>query len=149
LGDILALAGALAASFYILIGRRLRTRISLISYIFVVYGMAAVVTVVLMFGSGNSPFGYPPTAYLWLLLIALIPQLLGHSTFNWALGYLSAAYVSIALIGEPIGSMILAYIFLDEIPTTMKIVGAILILTGIFIASLGEAERNADLSVAE
>jgi drug/metabolite transporter (DMT)-like permease len=43
----------------------------------------------------------------------------------------------------------LAYVFLDEVPTTMKIVGAILILTGIFIASLGEAERNADLSVAE
>jgi len=149
LGDILALAGAMSAAFYIIIGRRLRVRISLISYIFVVYGMAAIVAVVLMFRSGSSPFGYPPTAYLWLLLIALIPQLLGHSTFNWALGYLSAAYVSIALIGEPIGSMVLAYIFLDEVPTTMKIVGAILILTGIFIASLGEVERNVDLSVVE
>jgi drug/metabolite transporter (DMT)-like permease len=48
--------------------------------------------------------------------LALVPQLLGHSSFNWALGYLSAAFVSVTLLGEPIGSTILAYTLLEEFP---------------------------------
>ena len=140
LGDILALVGAITAAGYLLIGRRLRARVSLISYIFVVYSMAAAVLVVIMLAAGAKPFGYPPITYLWFLLLALIPQLLGHSTYNWALGYLSAAYVSIALLGEPIGSTILAYVLLDETPTIFKIIGGLLILTGIYIASQTETK---------
>jgi drug/metabolite transporter (DMT)-like permease len=140
LGDLLALAGAWMAAAYILIGRNLRTKMSLIPYIFVVYGMAALVLVILMLGAGHSPTGYPSPAYAWLLMLAIFPQLLGHSTFNWALRYLSAAYVSIALLGEPVGSTILAYFLLQETPTNLKIFGAILILAGIYIAS--QTHRN-------
>jgi drug/metabolite transporter (DMT)-like permease len=67
---------------------------------------------------------------------------MGHSSFNWALGYLSAAFVSISLLGEPIGSAVLAYILLDETPTLLKIIGAILILAGIYIASRGESKQE-------
>jgi len=74
--------------------------------------------------------------------LALVPQLMGHSSFNWALGYLSAAFVSISLLGEPIGSAVLAYILLDETPTLLKIIGAILILAGIYIASRGESKQE-------
>jgi drug/metabolite transporter (DMT)-like permease len=63
---------------------------------------------------------------------------LGHTSFNWALKYLSAAYVSITLLGEPIGSTLLAYFLLEETPSAMKIFGAILILFGIYIASQSE-----------
>jgi drug/metabolite transporter (DMT)-like permease len=70
-----------------------------------------------------------------MLLLALVPQLLGHSTFNWALKYLPASLVAVTLLGEPIGSTILAIIFLDEKPTIMKWFGALLILLGIYIAS--------------
>jgi drug/metabolite transporter (DMT)-like permease len=135
-GDFLALAGAWAAAGYILIGRRLRQGMSLVGYIFLVYSMAAVVLIALMFAAGDSPFGYPSQTYLWLALLAIVPQLLGHSSFNWALGYLSAAYVSISLLGEPIGSTILAYFLLDETPSILKIFGAILILVGIYVASV-------------
>jgi drug/metabolite transporter (DMT)-like permease len=123
------------AAGYILIGRRLRQKLSLVGYIFVVYGIAALVLIIVMFAAGQKPFGYPSEAYLWMILIALVPQLLGHSSFNWALGYLSAAYVSISLLGEPIGSTILAYFLLDESPTALKIFGAILILVGIYLVS--------------
>jgi drug/metabolite transporter (DMT)-like permease len=71
-------------------------------------------------------------------LLALVPQLIGHSSYNWALRYLPAAVVSIATLGEPVGSTILAYFFLHETPTLMKIFGAILILAGIVIASRSE-----------
>lgn len=138
LGNILALIGALMAAGYLMVGRKLRNQISNTSYVFIVYSMAAVILVVIVLISGNSLIGYPREAYLWFLLLAIIPQLMGHSTFNWALGYLSAAYVSISMLGEPIGSTILAYIVLDETPTLFMIFGAILIMVGIYLASLGE-----------
>lgn len=140
LGDGLALLGAWMAAGYLLIGRRMRVGISLVPYIFLVYGVAALVLMILMFSSGEPAFGYPPITYLWFLLLALIPQIIGHSSFNWALGYLSAAFVSVTLLGEPIGSAVLAYFFLQETPTVLKIFGAILILAGIFFASRGERQ---------
>jgi drug/metabolite transporter (DMT)-like permease len=149
IGDLLALAGAVMGASYILIGRQLRSNVSLITYISVVYGMAALVLILIMFSAGHTPLGYPAQTYLWFVLLALIPQLLGHSTFNWALGYLSAAYVSITLLGEPIASTILAYFLLNETPSVIKIIGAILILTGIYIASRSETSRIREIRLME
>lgn len=146
IGDLLALAGAWMAAGYLLIGRRLRAGISLVPYIFVVYGIAALVLTILMFASGQSAFGYPPITYLWFILLALVPQLMGHSSFNWALGFLSAAFVSITLLGEPIGSAVLAYFLLQEVPSGLKIFGAILILAGIYVASRGEGKQASSQS---
>jgi drug/metabolite transporter (DMT)-like permease len=130
------------AAGYLLIGRRLRVKLSLVPYIFVVYGMAALLLVIMMFAAGQSPFGYQPVTYLWLLALALIPQLVGHSTLNWALRYLPASFVSIALLGEPIASTVLAYFLLKETPGPLKVVGAALILAGIYAASLGQDEKE-------
>jgi drug/metabolite transporter (DMT)-like permease len=135
LGDLLALAGALTAAMYLIIGRRVRSRVSLITYIFVVYGVSALALIFFMLVAGQPALGYPPVAYLWFLMLAIFPQLLGHTSYNWALGYLPAAYVSIALLGEPVGSTLLAVVFLDEIPSPLKIIGGIVILAGIYIAS--------------
>jgi drug/metabolite transporter (DMT)-like permease len=131
------------AASYILIGRRLRKKMTLVSYTFLVYGAAAVMLVIFMLAGGFSPLGYPPVTYLWFVLLALIPQLLGHSSINWALGYLSAASVSTILLGEPIGSTILAVILLNEMPGVVKILGAGLIL-GAFLRWRGEkSAKNA------
>jgi drug/metabolite transporter (DMT)-like permease len=130
------------AAGYLLIGRRLRVTISLVPYILWVYGISALILIGIMLLAGQSPLGYPPETYFWLILLALVPQLLGHSSFNWALGYLSASFVAISLLGEPIGSTILAFLLLQETPTPLKIFGAILILAGIFVASRGEADRS-------
>jgi drug/metabolite transporter (DMT)-like permease len=141
IGDLLALVGALTVAGYLLIGRSLREDMSLVPYIFVVYGMAALVLIIIMLATGESPFGYQPQAYLWFLLLALIPQLLGHTSYNWALAYLPASFVSVTLLGEPISSAILAYFILGEGPTALMIFGAILILIGIYIASRQEGEK--------
>jgi len=135
LGDILALIGAVMAAGYLIIGRNLRAKTSLIPYIFIVYGIAAITLVTLAVGSGQPLTGYSGNFYLWVILLALIPQLLGHTSYNWALRYLSAAIVSITLLSEPIGSTVLAYFFLNEAPTILKLFGAILILAGIYFAS--------------
>jgi drug/metabolite transporter (DMT)-like permease len=134
-GNFLALFGAWMAAGYLLIGRQLRSSMSLVAYTFVVYGFAAVVLVIITLGLGYRLTGYSPTTFLLFLALAVIPQLLGHSTFNWALRYLPAVYVSISLLGEPVGSTILAYFLLAEIPTPSKLIGAALILIGIIISS--------------
>ena len=137
-GNFLALAGAWAIAGYLLIGRQLRAKMTLIPYIFLVYGMAAIVMLVILLISGETLLGYSPLTYLWLLLIAIFPQLIGHSTYNWALRYLPVALVAVTTLGEPIGSSILAFIILKEIPTTLQIVGGILILAGIYVTSRKE-----------
>jgi drug/metabolite transporter (DMT)-like permease len=141
-GNLLALLGAWMACGYLLIGRRLRSTISLASYTFVVYGIAAIVLLFAVGLRGQKLGGYSPATYVLFLALALVPQLLGHSTFNWALKYLSAAYVSVALLGEPVGASILAYLLLAEQPTLLEAAGAILILTGIYLTTRSEAKSS-------
>lgn len=134
-GNFLALAGAWAIAGYLLIGRNLRAKMTLIPYIFLVYGMAAIVMLVILIFSGETLFGYSSTTYLWLLLIAVFPQLIGHSTYNWALRYLPVALVAVTTLSEPIGSSILAFLILKEVPTILQFIGGILILAGIYVTS--------------
>jgi len=134
MGDGLALLGALAASGYFLVGRKMRKSQDLLSYIFPVYSTAALVLILLSFLFQEKFLGYSATNYLYLFLLALIPQLIGHTTFNWALKYLPASMVSITILGEPVGSTILAYFILSEGLTPSKVIGGILIFAGILIA---------------
>jgi len=134
LGNALALAGAVAVSGYWLIGRRLRSRMSLIPYVTLVYGSAALFLLLASVFFHQPLAGYKPATCGWLLLLALVPQLLGHSAFNWSLAHLSAAYVAIATLGEPIGAAVLAFLFLGETPSILKIAAAALILGGILLA---------------
>jgi drug/metabolite transporter (DMT)-like permease len=134
-GDFLALAGAASVAIYLVIGQRLRTQLSLLGYIFPVYGTAAIVLMATALLAGVPMTGYPTSAWLWLALIALIPQIIGHSSFNWALGHLPATYVSLAALAEPIGSTILAWIVLQEPPRPITIGGGLLILVGLAVAT--------------
>ena len=142
LGNVLALTGALAVSGYWLIGRRLRRRLPLVPYVTVVYGTAALLLLAAALLLRQRLGGFAPATYGWLLLLALLPQLLGHSSFNWALGQLPASYVAIATLGEPIGAAILAYAFLGEIPTRLKLLAAAMVLAGIYLA-LSRRSREA------
>jgi len=137
LGNILALIGAWMVAGYLMIGRKLRGGISLMPYIFLVYGMAAVCLLIVVFVARESLFGYHWLTYVWILLLALVPQLIGHSTYNWALAYLSAAFVAVMTLGEPIGSSILASCVLKETPTIAVIAGGVLILIGIYLSTRG------------
>ena len=134
-GNFLALVGAWAVSGYIIIGRKVRSGISLIPYIFLVYGVSAIALIVVMFAAGESPRGYPTQTYGWIFLLALFPQLIGHSTYNWALRFLPASIVAITTLAEPVGSAVLAYFILSETPTTGVLLGGLLILIGIYLAA--------------
>jgi len=134
-GNFLALCGAWAVSGYLLIGRKVRVKMSLVPYIFLVYGISAIVLIVFMLAARQSPFGYSSATYFWIFLLAVIPQLIGHSTFNWLLEFLPATLVAVAGLSEPVGSAILAYFFLHEFPRMDIVIGGALILIGIYLTS--------------
>jgi drug/metabolite transporter (DMT)-like permease len=138
-GNLLALAGALAAAAYLIVGRWLRPTLSLMVYITTVYGVAAIALVLMAITSGNPLGGFTPPVYLAFLALAIGPQLLGHTSFNYGLRFLSAAFISVVLLGEPISSTILALIILKEIPTTLEVIGGIVILAGIYLATRSHA----------
>jgi drug/metabolite transporter (DMT)-like permease len=134
LGNLLALLGAWALAGYLMIGRRLRRGMSLLPYIFLVYGVAAAALLTAMFAAGQSLAGFSGMTYLWIVLLALVPQLIGHTTFNWLLRFVPATLVAIVTLGEPVGSAVLAYFILRELPAVLTLLGGVLILAGIYIS---------------
>jgi len=142
LGAGLALAGAIAMACYLIIGRRLRVKLSLLPYIWLVYGGAAIFLVGLAIASGASFTGYPAEGYLMIVLLAIAPQLIGHTSFNYALKYMSATYVSITTQMEPIGSAIAAVILFQQVPTRDQLLGSVGILIGVLMATLGQRSAS-------
>ncbi len=133
-GDLLALIGSLLASVYLVIGRGVRARMSMIGYSSVMNAVAAVTLLAVMFASGAQLRGLEGGSYLLIVLIALGPQLIGHNSFNWALGSLPAAVVAIAILGEPVGATLIAAVVLDEVPTLLQWLGGAVVLTGLYVA---------------
>jgi len=143
MGDLLALAGAVFVAGYLMIGYRVRARRSLTTYIALVYGVAMITLVIIVLIARQPMFGYGLDTYGWVLLVALGPQIIGHSTLNWALRYLSATFVSIVTLAEPIGSGLLAYLLLGEAVTWSTALGGATVLAGIYIASRAELGSRA------
>jgi drug/metabolite transporter (DMT)-like permease len=137
-GDFLALSGGICAAFYLLLGRNLRSRLSLIAYITVCYGSAAVFLWLAVLLYGLQITGYDTGTMASFLGLALISQLTGHTCFNWALKWFSPGLIAVALLGEPVGSSILAYIIFGEQFTLLKLAGGSLILAAIYISAAGE-----------
>jgi len=138
LGNLLAIVGAISGSAYFLLGRGLRSDIPLLHYIWMTYGAAAVVLLVAALGFGYTTV--PAAGMTWLVLIglALGPQLLGHTSINYAMRHLSALLVTIALLGEPVGSAILAFVLFQEQVAPLQVVGLVGLLLGIAVTAVGE-----------
>jgi len=140
-GGALALLGAFAMAGYLLVGRGLRARLALVPYVFVVYGAAAVTLALAVLATGRPLAGIEPRTWGWIALLALVPQLVGHTSFNWALRHMKATPVAVVLFGEPVGAALLAFAVLGERPGAVRLAGAAVILAGVFLAArAGTAE---------
>ena len=144
-GDALALLGAVAVSVYFLLGRELRKSVNTLPYIWLVYSSAAVLLLMIAIatelvqgGNISTLLDIPPVGWLLLLGLALGPQLLGHTSFNWALRYLSATFVAVAILGEPIGSALLALCMFNETFQPLQLAGFAILLIGIAVAAAAE-----------
>lgn len=152
LGNGLAIIGAMAAAGYLMIGRQLRQRLHVITYIWAVYSTTAIFLLGVLLLTGGTLLGFGASGYLWIAMLGIVPQLMGHSSFNYALAFFPAVYVSIVTLAEPIGSSVLAMIFLSEYPGLLSILGSAFILGGITVASkeqLDKARRRSNRRVRD
>lgn len=137
LGDFLALLGSWAISGYLLLGREAQKNgIGIGSYITVVYSVAALFLLPLPLMFGATYLGYPNLVYFYIFLTTIFPQLIGHTSFNWALRRISPTLVTLAILFEPIFASIFGYLFFAEIPSLNVLIGAFILLCGVFIAAI-------------
>lgn len=143
-GDALALAGAVFAAAYFVIGRGARAHLSLLAYVGVVYAVAAVALAISAAVAGQPLAGFTPRTWLFLALLGVVPQLGGHSLLNWALKFLPAPRVSLAILMEPVVATLLAIPILGERPGPLTVLGAGITLGGIYLASSGGREGEGE-----
>jgi drug/metabolite transporter (DMT)-like permease len=138
LGDGLALAGAVFAAIYLSTGKRMREKLELPAYVGVVFPVAAVC--LLCAAAVTGPLtGFTPKTWACLVLLALVPQGIGHTLLNWALKHVSTALVAIAVLGEPIFSTLLAIPILGELPGPARVFGGAVVLSGVAVAAWSES----------
>ncbi|MGJ9459413.1 DMT family transporter [Oceanobacillus sp. CF4.6] len=141
-GDILALLGAIAVTFYFLSGQSVRKHLSLMTYTFVVYGVSSITLIIYNLVLQNPFFGYP-TDHWWIFLaLAIVPTFLGHTLFNWSLKWLSASTISMGIVFEPIGASILAYFILGESLTWSQLLGGTIVIFGLFLFIMSTSRKT-------
>ncbi|MEP0909510.1 DMT family transporter [Leptolyngbya sp. GB1-A1] len=138
LGNALALIGSWAVSLYFLLGREAQQQgLSIGNHLVLTYTTAALLLFPLPLLLGTGYTGYPIAVYGYILLIALFPQLIGHSSLNWAVRWVSPTLVTLTILAEPVGSSLLGAIVFQENPGFGVLLGAIVILSGVAIAAWG------------
>ena len=133
-GDLLALLAAVLVSGYFVAGRRLRRRLSNLTYGAAVYSVAALLLLAAVAVSGTPLTGHPAEAYLLIVALAAGPQLVGHNALNWALRALPVATVAVVTLGEPVGATAIAALLLDELPGRWEVAGSLVVLLGVGVA---------------
>jgi drug/metabolite transporter (DMT)-like permease len=144
LGDLLALAGAVLTALYFVVGRRLRGRLGVWSYVVPVYVVAAVVAGAVAAARGTSLSGYEPSTWGFLAALAVGPMLMGHTSFNWALEHVRAYVVSVVVLLEPLGATVLAVLVLGrgEVPSWNTAAGGLTVLAGVWLSLRGRRARR-------
>ena len=141
LGDILALIGAITAGSYLMIGRRIRQKLHNRYYILPVYTVAAVTLLIIAWPFHSPMIDYPAKSWIYFLLLALVPTILGHTLYNYLLKYIRAHLVAVTILGEPIGAAVLAAIIFAELPSLATYIGGVLILSGILLALIRKWQK--------
>lgn len=140
-GNLLALMGAICAAGYFLLGRELRSQLTTMHYVSIVYSFAAMITILLALFQKYSFFKYDTNTFYLFFAIAFFPQIIGHTSLNWALKHFTAIAVSIIALAEPIGASILAVFFLHETLTFFKIFSGLLVIGGIILTLVGDIKK--------
>jgi drug/metabolite transporter (DMT)-like permease len=135
LGNVLAVLGAVTAAGYVLAGRSIRQRVRLFPYVTVVYAACAAALLAFVLASGSPLLDYPPREWLLFLGMAVGPGVFGHTVINWALEHVESSVVSVSLLGEPVGSTLLALVLLSEVPSLPTVGGGAVVLFGIYVTT--------------
>ncbi|ERN41193.1 putative permease, DMT superfamily [Rubidibacter lacunae KORDI 51-2] len=143
LGDLLALVGAWAASAYFLLGREAqRCGLGIGNYVAIAYSTAALLLLPLPWLFGGRYTGHPSSVYFYILAMAIVSQIGGHTSFNWAVRWISPTLVALAILFEPVGSSLLGFVVFGEVPAPAVLFGAIVLLLGVGLAVRGSQMQN-------
>jgi drug/metabolite transporter (DMT)-like permease len=140
-GMLLALGGAVAVTVYLIGGRRLRQRLSLLVYVFYVYAFASAMLLAASLVAGARLTGLPVADYAIFVALGIVPSHLGHTLYNYLLRYLEASVIAVSTLGEPIISSALALFFLGEVPSPWILVGGPMVLVGIYLTVKGSNRK--------
>ncbi|MBX2800332.1 MAG: DMT family transporter [Myxococcales bacterium] len=143
-GDGLAVFAGVLWAIYLLVGRRVRQRVSIHTYMGLVCAAAAALLFPAAWATGTPLGGWPLST--WALLGAAIagPQLLGHQGFNYAVKWLPATTISSIMLLEPVGATLLGIVVLGELPGPMAAVGGLVVLVGITVATRPPSDQSTD-----
>ncbi|MFD4930087.1 DMT family transporter [Peribacillus butanolivorans] len=139
-GDILAFFAAGVITAYFFVGQHVRKKLSLIPYSVIGYASSALFLCIFAFSQQTSFVGYSTQTWLSFIGLAFIATILGQTIFNWLLKWLSTSVISMSILGETIGTCILAYFILDEVISIQQGMGIALILIGLALFLL--QQRN-------
>ena len=109
----------------------MRKRLSLMTYTMVVYSVSSIVLFFYVIVTGASFGPYERQDWVLFLLLAVIPNLLGHTLLNWSIKYLSANVISVSILFEPIGAAILAFFIFNEHLGPSQLLGGGIVILGI------------------
>ena len=147
-GDVLALIGGMLAAGYVSLGSVARRRLTTTDYTAACYSVAAVALLVAALAAGQPLVGFGLRTWLCIAAITAGPQLLGHSVFNRLLRSVGPTVVSVAILGEIVGSALLAAWWFGERPSAGLAPAAACIIAGVVLVVRGGAMRPADEIVA-
>lgn len=142
IGDILALAAAVFAAVYTLIGRYARESMTTTVYTYIVYFFCALSLCAALITSGTSFTGYGPSAIVVGLLLCVFSTLLGHSVFSWGLKFMSPAFISASKLCQPAVAAVFAFFLFGEAPSLPLIIGGIVTILGVFCYSKLESPQT-------
>ena len=136
IGAILSTFAAMAGAAYITIGRSVRRKVSLFPYVWILFGIGGILGLLFTLATRTPILGHSATGYFWLIMLTLIPQLIGHSGYNFALRYFTATLTSLSSQLITITATIVAFFIFAEVPTVSDIIGSTVIGIGVIIAIL-------------
>jgi drug/metabolite transporter (DMT)-like permease len=139
-GDLLAILGAIAVVGYFIIGSKVRSRVSLLAYVTPLYAVCSIFLLLWTLAAGDRLYPYRPAVWGYFLALAVVPTILGHTVFNWAIKHVAPSTISLLFLGEPIGASILAFLFFGQKPPAATFLGGALILSGIYL-TMGKKEE--------
>ena len=131
-GDLLAVLAAVASAVYMLFGRSAQKKLTTTVYTYVVYVSCAAVLLALCLIQGHGLLEYGMDTLAIGAALALFSTILGHSIFSWALKFFSPSFVSACKLLEPVGAGIMAAFLFGEIPAPAALLGAVMILLGVW-----------------
>ena len=144
LGNLLALGGALAASLYLIVGRRASRETDPVSYNVGVFGWAALMTGVMCVVAGRPLLLLSGRSFLWLAVTAVLGQTVGHGLINASLAWFQPQFVALMLLWEPILGSLLAFLVLGDRPGPAELMGGVVILAGLAVGIMSSRRSGAE-----